>query len=414
MAAVNEECATISQLWIYPIKACRGTQVQSAETTATGGFALDRAWCVLDYRGDRYPEREYISQRKIAKMATINPRFSDDRSELIITAPGMPELTVPVAEEAYLNDDAAHERVTVNCCGKSTTTGAGWQLGEMEGRSAGAAAEAWFTEYLNRADHKANKPQARYLLVRSIGASTRQVSKHGDFDKATGQGIPGLALPDYQNRVRPGDRIRFQDFAPFLLTNESSIADLNGQMGTQSYSLRCFRPSIVVQDTGGDAWAEESWLRVGVGIGGGGEELELVKIKECPRCTVPTRDQDTGEYVFKTKEFEGVKGGLLHATATLKKTFPHKAADDEWGTWKGAFFGVYFGHDGREATVKVGDKVRLLETDAHQQRVERANPRTDRPSGAALSAQHLVLLAVAVFVLNFAWALRSRLLKLEL
>ena len=71
-------------------------------------------------------------------------------------------------------------------------------------------------------------------------------------------------------------------------------------------------------------------------------------------------------------------------------------------------------HAVREATVKVGDKVRLLETDAHQQRVERANPRTDRPSGAALSAQHLVLLAVAVFVLNFAWALRSRLLKLEL
>ena len=91
---VGHDCASIAELWVYPIKACRGTRVQEARTIATGGFEFDRTWCVLDARGDRYPEREYISQRKIAKMATIVPRFSEDRATLTIRC-----ITVEEAEQ---------------------------------------------------------------------------------------------------------------------------------------------------------------------------------------------------------------------------------------------------------------------------------------------------------------------------
>ena len=205
----------ISQLWIYPIKACRGTSVQSARTTASGGFALDREWCVVDYRGDRYPAREYLSQRKLETMATIIPTLSADGATLTIEAPGMTHaLVVPVAEEAY----GANEAVAVKCCGLSTTTGSGWRLGDMACRSAGAAAEAWFTEYLNRTDvdaSKASKPAARYVLCRSTAGSARSVRDHAltadgaGAGHGAGHGIPGMALPDFGARARPGDHVRF-------------------------------------------------------------------------------------------------------------------------------------------------------------------------------------------------------------
>lgn len=52
----------------------------------------------------------------------------------------------------------------------------------------------------------------------------------------------------------------------------------------------------------------------------------------------------------------------------LKKAFPRKFDDPEWGSWSGAFFGVYFGHAGREGRVSVGDTVSITSTttwDAH-------------------------------------------------
>ena len=241
----------ITALWVYPIKACQGMSVQSAETTATGGFKLDREWCVVDLRGDRYPEREYISQRKLEQMATIAPALSADGASMTVTAPGMEPLVIPVAEEAY----EANEAITVKCCGLSTTTQSGWRLGDMECRSAGDAAEAWFTEYLNRVDKHTDKPPARFVLCRSRAASTRAVRDHvltadgSGAGHGAGHGIPGMSIPNFvEKRARAGDQVRFHDFAPFLLTNEASIAALNRLMGTSTYvcSMHCFATVVAL------------------------------------------------------------------------------------------------------------------------------------------------------------------------
>jgi hypothetical protein len=71
-----------------------------------------------------------------------------------------------------------------------------------------------------------------------------------------------------------------------------------------------------------------------------------------------------GEYIFSKKD-----GGMLKPTMTLKNSFPDKDGDEEWGSWKGAFFGVYVGHGGQAGTLKVGDKIEVqVETtwDAHK------------------------------------------------
>jgi len=152
--------------------------------------------------------------------------------------------------------------------------------------------------------------------------------------------------------VLPGDQVAFQDFAPILITNQASIADLNQRMGTVNYPITSFRSNVVIRSTG-MAWAEEDWLVFEIA------SQPFRKLKECPRCTVPGRNQTTGEYHFKGGEFDGVKGKLLTPQNTLSKAFPAKAADDEWGNWKGPFFGVYIAPSAEAGEIVVGDTLEV-------------------------------------------------------
>lgn len=48
---------TVTQLWLYPLKSCRGIKVQRA-TIGPTGFVLDRQWVVCDSGG------KFITQRQ--------------------------------------------------------------------------------------------------------------------------------------------------------------------------------------------------------------------------------------------------------------------------------------------------------------------------------------------------------------
>lgn len=335
---------TIEEILVYPIKSGHRVSVPSAVLTPTG-LQYDRAWCVVDLEGTRFPEREYISQRKLPKMATVVPTFSADGATLHIDAPGMSRLSVPTAEADY----ASNAPVKVECCGVSTTGGGGWHLGAIDGFSAGDDAARWFTEYLNRPEVvKSSKPPAKYALVRSMTSSVRPVHTFAG---------PKQQLETFDHRsadVRDDDAIRYQDFAPLLLTNKRSVDHLNEMMTTRNYPIYPFRGNLVV-DGDGPAWDEETWRDFSVG----GTKFRF--LKECPRCSVPGRDQKTGEFHFKGGGFDGVTGKLLHVQNTLKKAFPAKADDDSWLSWKGPFFGIYIAptlppQDAR-VTISVGDEV---------------------------------------------------------
>ena len=86
--------ASIDQLFLYPIKGCRGIAVERATLTATGleidGIG-DREWVVVDEHG------EFLSQRELPKMTLIETRLTS--STLRLKAPGMLQLEVPFASE---------------------------------------------------------------------------------------------------------------------------------------------------------------------------------------------------------------------------------------------------------------------------------------------------------------------------
>jgi len=136
------------------------------------------------------------------------------------------------------------------------------------------------------------------------------------------------------------------------------------------YSARPFRPSVVVEATSG-AWSEESWQELITGD----RSILLRRLKECPRCTVPCRDQDSGQFYFKDD--------ALKATKALRKLRPQKADDPEWKSWTGPFFGVYFAHSSAGLELSVGTALNLEK----------------RRKGGRVSAPHLRLMITAIAVL---------------
>lgn len=158
--------SVIAQLWTYPIKACQGCQLLTA-TLGESGIQYDRAWCIVDLHGDRYKEREQLSQRKLPQLATISTSIVGD--ELCISA-GSTSMSLPLDEAAYMQN----ADVTVECGAKSTTSAGQWQLGTMKAKMANADVNAWLSDHLNAVDvGKSTKPPAQYALVRSI--STRRM-----------------------------------------------------------------------------------------------------------------------------------------------------------------------------------------------------------------------------------------------
>lgn len=87
----RERQLNVSELYIYPVKACKGVKVTSARITARG-FENDRLFLVVDFTG------RFMTQRKSPSMALIAPQLSPDASKLTLTAPGMDPMHVHVAE----------------------------------------------------------------------------------------------------------------------------------------------------------------------------------------------------------------------------------------------------------------------------------------------------------------------------
>ena len=180
--------------------------------------------------------------------------------------------------------------------------------------------------------------------------------------------------------VSANDRVFYSDFAPLNIASLNSLNLLRDEMkyemsdddvggatnhgSTQSatthlpskHPITCFRPNIVVligdKNTSNDAltnaFGEETWQYFQIG-----ENAKFRYLKRCPRCTVPSRNPTTGDWLYKKNKRLPQK--------TLKKMFPAKAIDKEWEEqWQGATFGVHIGWDseGEDSTViEVGDHV---------------------------------------------------------
>lgn len=231
--------ATIASLHIYPIKSCRGIDLEEARLGPKGLEAHglgDRQWAVVDESG------RVVTQRECPPLARIVPL--PESGAMRVGAPGAGELRIALA-----GADAPGRATRIAIWGDSFSA-----LDE------GPRAASWFSDVLGfaarlvRFDEREERP--------SNPARTR-----------------GLAALN-----------RFSDGYPILLVSSASLDDLNERWRVEGHAplpMNRFRPNIVIEGIG--PYDEDHIERLEA------DGLILMPVKGCTRCSIPSVDQATGE-----------------------------------------------------------------------------------------------------------------------
>lgn len=194
----------VKELWVYPIKSCKGISFSTAALDEKG-FRYDRRFMLAD------ANYHFLTQREHNSMALIEPQLIDNF--LRVAAPGMPLLDISLAFD---------ETNTVNAKIWKDDTIASLVSTE---------ADEWFTKYLGFETHLLYMPDSAKRVVD----------------------------PRYNKN---GATTTFTDDFPVLLISQASLDDLNARLD-QALPMNRFRPNIVVSGT--NAFAEDEWRRVKIG-----------------------------------------------------------------------------------------------------------------------------------------------------
>ncbi len=189
--------ATITELWVYPIKGCAGTRLSAVQALPTG-LQHDRCMVVVDADTDNF-----ITQRSYAKMALIRPQILGDTLSLSLA--GAANLTLD------MTTDGTRTPVTV------------WR-DTLPAIDMGDAAAAWFSAALN----------ANLRLMRFDPAQRRAVKRE------------------------PAHSYLFADGYPYLVLSQASLNALNERLiskGEASVPVDRFRANIIID--GVDAHTED-------------------------------------------------------------------------------------------------------------------------------------------------------------
>jgi uncharacterized protein YcbX len=228
--------ARIARLFVYPVKSCAGVELTQALLTESG-LDLDRAWMVVDDKG------EFVTQRELPRMALVRPQLK--HYEVVLRAPGMLAL--------HLAIDAVEQPAKVRL----------WDE-PVEAFDMGDVAAQWFSDFLQR----------KLRLVR-FDPDHRRLSSL--------QWTGGLEVPN-----------QFSDGFPLLVLGEASLAELNDKLvaaGHGAVGIERFRPNIVLAGLQAQDEDRLDVLRVATG----GEEVLLRAVKPCPRCPIPDVDPATAQ-----------------------------------------------------------------------------------------------------------------------
>lgn len=301
----------ISALHLYPVKSLRGISVQEARFDELG-LEGDRRFLIIEESG------KAITQRSDPALTLISTELTPE--ELVLRAPGSPELRVPLRAPAG----------TVQLLRPTEV----WRASGMLAEDCGAEAGQWFTQRLGRPAHLVRIGGAflRPMPVRKMpsGAkyATVPVGETGGYHDTQGSDIP------------TEHRVSFADAFPFLMLGEASLDDLNQRIATHQDShalplpLDRFRANLILADA--PAYAEDSLGRFSIGrdavfVAGGG----------CSRCVMTITDQATGE--------RGVEP--LRTLASYRRD-PAKPTD--------LLFGQNILHESKSGVLRVGDRVMQL------------------------------------------------------
>jgi len=217
---------TLSSLIYYPIKACRGIEVDSARVERMG-LEHDRRMMVVT------PEGEFLTQREVPRLALVTPKL---RAESL-------ELSAPNYDSIQVGIQTSGTPWPVNI----------WKSKGVHAIDQGEDAARWFSDWLG----------TPVRLVHFADGYKRKVNE--------------------QYAVHEDDHTGFADGYPILLTSEEGLQDLNSRLESP-VPMNRFRPNIVVK--GCEPFAEDTWNRIRIGD----VELAVVKpCARCEVTTIDQR-----------------------------------------------------------------------------------------------------------------------------
>lgn len=226
--------AVVTDLFVYPVKSCRGVRVTEADLWETGLY-LDRFWMVVD------DDCQFVTQRNLPRMALIETALRFESLQL--KAPGMLRLDIPVGGFDY----DASRRILVDLWGEM-----------IEAFPENDLVNAWFSDFL--------------------GKPLRLVRIDPDFRR--------VCAPEWTGGQEA--ITQFADGFPLLVLSKASLADLNGRLqarGLAPLPMDRFRPNVVID--GVDAHGEDHLARLAHAA------YEFRLVKPCSRCRITGTDQQT-------------------------------------------------------------------------------------------------------------------------
>jgi uncharacterized protein YcbX len=272
----HRQSSEIVSLRMYPIKSCRGFEVQST-TLKEHGLDLDRRWMLVDAS-----TREFLTIRQIPDMTRIGTGLSADGTELVVTIPSKTTANTTAADKPAVNTVRVPSHPSTEWLEANTVVAPVkiWD-NDTDGYIYSDATNAPFSEFLGR-------PVA---LV---------------YKGPTPRVLKGNGAPKLLGRVQSTG---FPDVFPILIASEASLAELNTRLrriDVDPITVERFRPNIIVR--GETPWVEDSWKTVRIrsapkksGLDTSGTPKQKVNhapidldiVARCARCQVPNVDPDS-------------------------------------------------------------------------------------------------------------------------
>ncbi|MFC3151857.1 MOSC domain-containing protein [Litoribrevibacter euphylliae] len=264
----------VHSLFHYPVKSCAPITLQRADIDASG-IVNDRRWMIVDGASGKF-----VTQRKDPKLARIKVKIENGILALHYMDGMSSFIDVPISQNKLIETEVWKDR---QLC---------WDQGEQ--------VASWLSDILGK--------EVRLAYI----------------------GEDQLRTVD-QDYAKPNDQVGFADGFPFLITTTASIEQFNRDLGYEVSVLR-FRPNIVIEGAGLDAYAEDNWTSLSIN----GIQFDLVK--PCSRCVMPSINPET---------IERERAVIETLVATRKQG-------------NATFFGQNATHSKKKGVISVGDKVTLI------------------------------------------------------
>ncbi|XP_067942444.1 mitochondrial amidoxime reducing component 2-like [Watersipora subatra] len=291
----RRKIGVISKLIVYPVKSCRGIEVDEALCTPYGlahSALRDRQFMVADTESG-----EFISARTYPSIVLVRCSLDSDANCLLLDAPNMTQLQI----------DLTSPRLGQKTTGTVFSSSA-------EAFDCGTEASDWFTKYL--------KCRATLLFFEPLMCDRK-------VEPTVGQAYNRQSRPKEDNAVT-----MFSDGYPYLICNDKSVGQVNTDIGSEVVTWRNFRPNILVSDTK-RAYDEDEWRALEV------NDIKFFCEKPCGRCRLPNVNPSTGVVNPRAEPYN-----------TLRKTRMLRNYDE-----KSPMFGVNLILDSNDGIIRVGDSL---------------------------------------------------------